>query len=102
MTVVPWASIPEPTTAWWDNPERASPTAAPVEEETAPEPVVEEEPSFTAIKTDRPCNSVVRRSPSGQFIIELVPCSDSEDDEGDDDEAEDARDGGGAQNPASA
>ena len=42
-------------------------------------------PAFTAIRTDRPCNSVVRRSPSGQFFIELVPCSsdsESEDDEG--------------------
>ena len=84
MTVVPWASIPDEETAWWHDPERWGERAsAPVEEETAPEPVVEEEPSFTAIKTDRPCNSVVRRSPSGQFIIELVPCSDSEDDEGD-------------------
>ena len=84
MTVVPWASIPDEETAWWHDPERWGERAsAPVEEETAPEPVVEEEPSFTAIKTDRPCNSVVRRSPSGQFIIEFVPCSDSEDDEGD-------------------
>ena len=41
MTVVPWASIPEPTTAWWDNPrpEPASPKAAPVEE-TEPEPLL--------------------------------------------------------------
>ena len=81
MTVVPWASIPEPTTAWWDNPrpEPASPKAAPVEE-TEPEPLL----SVTEIRTDRVCNSIIRRSPSGQFIIELVPCSDSEseDDEG--------------------
>ena len=42
-------------------------------------------PAFTAIMTDRPCNSVVRRTPSGEFFIELVPCSsdsESEDDEG--------------------
>ena len=81
MTVVPWASIPDEETAWWHDPERWGERAsAPVEEETAPEPVVEEEPSFTAIRTYRPCK---RRSPSGQFIIEFVPCSDSEDDEGD-------------------
>ena len=51
---------------------------APVEE-------TEPAPAFTAIMTDRPCNSVVRRDPSGQFFIELVPCSsdsESEDDEG--------------------
>ena len=79
MTVVPWASIPEPTTAWWDNPRpEPAPKAAPVEE-------TEPAPAFTAIMTDRPCNSVVRRDPSGQFFIELVPCSsdsESEDDEG--------------------
>ena len=41
MTVFPWASIPEPTTAWWDNPrpEPESPKAAPVEE-TEPEPLL--------------------------------------------------------------
>ena len=40
MTVVPWASIPEPTTAWWDNPRpEPAPKAAPVEE-TEPEPLL--------------------------------------------------------------
>ena len=42
--------------------------AAPVEE-TEPDPLL----SVTEIRTDRVCNSIIRRSPSGQFIIELVP-----------------------------
>ena len=50
MTVVPFASIPEPTTAWWDNPrpEPASPNAAPVEE-PEPDPLL----SVTEIRTYR-------------------------------------------------
>ena len=43
----------------------AIPNAAPVEE-TRPDPLL----SVTEIRTDRVCNSIIRRSPSGQFIIE--------------------------------